>query len=119
MSMSGMSLGNTLQPAQMVDSKGPGAVRVDNKKAAEEMEALFISQLVKAMRSTLPKDGIMGGGRGEDVARTLQNEALGKSMAARGGFGLAQQLLQDLNKMNPQGSDPNNPEQSAGPIGTR
>ena len=117
MSMSGIPIGNTLSPAQMVDPKGSGAARVGNEKAAKEMEALFISQLMKAMRSTLPKDGIMGGGKGEDMARTLQDEALGKSMAERGGLGLAQQLLQGLNQINPQGLSPNNPEQSTGPIG--
>jgi len=99
-------------------AKLPSTKGASNEKAAKEMEALFVSQLMKAMRQTVPKDGLMGGGKGEDVARTLQDEAIGKAMAERGGLGLAEQLLHSLNRINPQGLNLNNPEQSAGPNGT-
>ncbi len=90
----------------------PQAGGVDNETAAREMEALFVSQLMKAMRTTIPEGGALKGGRGEEIARTMQDEAIGKSVAATGGFGLADQILMDLNRISA-----NKPEQMGEPNG--
>ncbi len=94
-------------------SKIPEAGRIDNATAAKEMEALFVSQLVKAMRTTIPSGGALSGGRGEEIAHTMQDEAIGKSVAASGGFGLAKQILIDLNRISA-----NKPEQMGEPNST-
>ncbi|MBI5137088.1 MAG: rod-binding protein [Nitrospirae bacterium] len=91
---------------------------VSNAQAAKEMEALFVTQLIKAMRQTVPESGLMSGGRGEELARTMQDDAMGKAVAAAGGIGLSRQLLQDLDRVNPQAAAADKPEQSPGPNGT-
>ncbi|MBI1809965.1 MAG: chemotaxis protein chel, partial [Gemmatimonadetes bacterium] len=35
------------------------------RKTAKQLEGVFVQQLFKAMRETVPKDGVTGGGSGE------------------------------------------------------
>ncbi|MEC8277894.1 MAG: hypothetical protein VX026_09270, partial [Myxococcota bacterium] len=37
------------------------------KEVAKQFESIFMHQVFKSMRQTLPKDGMMSGGFGEDV----------------------------------------------------
>ncbi|MFQ5508841.1 MAG: rod-binding protein [Leptospirillia bacterium] len=107
LSMPGALPGNRPAHAlQQVAGKAGGVAPgggADNARAAREMEALFVAQLIKAMRSTVPEKGLLSGGRGEEVMQTLQDEALAQSIARRGDFGLAEQVLDTLNRINPQG----------------
>jgi len=97
--------------------------RVDNADAAKQMESLFAFQLLKAMRKTVPEDGLLSGGKGEDIARTLQDEMLADAIAKRGALGLADQLEVGLDRLQPaseQGSAPDwGSEGAPGPNGTR
>lgn len=89
----------------------------DNAEAAGQVESLFAFQLLKAMRKTVPEDGLLSGGKGEDIARTLQDEMLADAIAKRGALGLADQLRAGLDRLQPasgQGS-----EGASGPNGTR
>jgi Rod binding domain-containing protein len=98
---------------------GPGAQRsapVDDAKAAKEVESLFAFQLLKAMRRTVPEDGIMSGGKGEEIAHTLQDEALSKAIAEAGGLGLARHLLPALERA--QGGAPDGSAGGDAPNGT-
>ncbi len=71
----------------------------DNAEAARQIEGLFLGEMLKAMRKSVPESGLMSGGRGEDVMRSFQDEALAQSMAAQGGFGLAAHLLKAMDRM--------------------
>jgi Rod binding domain-containing protein len=73
----------------------------DNATAAREMESLFAFELVKAMRRTVPESGLLSGGRGEEIMRSIQDQALAEAVASRGGLGLAKSLLPALNRMSP------------------
>jgi len=94
-----ISTGMASSPGAALKRGGP-----DNAQAAKEMEALFVTQLVKAMRKTVPESGLMSGGRGEETMRSFQDEALGQAVAERGGLGLAKSLLGSLNRVNPGGA---------------
>jgi len=82
--------------------KGPK----DNATAAREMESLFAFELVKAMRRTVPESGLLSGGRGEEIVRSIQDQAMAEAVAAGGGLGLAEHLLPTLDRVNPEGRTP-------------
>ena len=74
----------------------PMAARAE--KAAKDYESVFISQMLGAMFSGIKSDGIIGGGQGEEMFRSLIINEYGKSIAAQGGFGLADQMKAQLLK---------------------
>ena len=74
----------------------PMAARAE--KAAKDYESVFISQMLGAMFSGIKSDGVTGGGQGEEMFRSLMINEYGKSIAAQGGFGLADQMKAQLLK---------------------
>jgi Rod binding domain-containing protein len=104
----------TLQSAMMATQAGPlkapsatGNVAAASK-SAKEFEGVFISQFLGSMFSGIPTDGPMGGGEGEEMFRSMMVNEYGKSIEARGGFGLAsavtRQLLKHQETAQPQAS---------------
>lgn len=96
------------RPAPAAPAAPAGGDGVDNARAAREMEALFVVQLMKAMRKTVPESGLLTGGRGEEIMRSIQDETLAQAVAARGGMGLAERLEETLARVNP--APPEGPE---------
>ena len=68
------------------------------RKACEELESVFLEQLLKEMRRTVPKDDLFSGGRGEDVFQSMFDQEIAKKMAGRGGIGLAEILVRQLSR---------------------
>jgi flagellar protein FlgJ len=94
----------TLQSAVMATQAAPlrapsatGNVGAANK-SAKEFESVFISQFLGSMFSGIPTDGPMGGGEGEEMFRSMMVNEYGKSIEARGGFGLANSVARQLLK---------------------
>jgi len=91
------------QPASV---RAPGAT--DNKaaatKSAKEFEGVFIAQFLGSMFQGIPTDGPMGGGQGEEMFRSLMVNEYAKSIADKGGFGLADAVSRQLlrNQESPQ-----------------
>ena len=69
------------------------------KKAAQEFEAVFISQMLKPMFESIEIEPPFGGGSGEEVWKGLQVEEYGKAIARAGGIGLADQIFAEILKM--------------------
>jgi Rod binding domain-containing protein len=65
-------------------------------KAAKDFESVFISQFLGSMFSGISTDGPFGGGEGEEMFRSMMINEYGKSMQARGGFGLASAVTKQL-----------------------
>ncbi len=68
------------------------------KKAAQDFEAVFISQMLAPMFEGISTDGPFGGGEGEGMFRSLMIDQYGKQMAAQGGIGLADHVTKALLK---------------------
>lgn len=68
------------------------------RSACRDLEALFIQQLLSAMRRTVPKSGLIDGGRAEEIATSMLDAELSKSMAGAGGLGLAEVLERELSR---------------------
>jgi flagellar protein FlgJ len=54
--------------------------------------------MLKEMRKSIPKSGLLDGGSQQDAYLSLFDEELSKSMAKRGGIGLGKILYQNIMK---------------------
>lgn len=61
-----------------------------------EFEALFIKQMLSAMRKSVQKTGLLDGGMAQDVFEDMLYDEYAKSMAKSAGFGLADTVYLDL-----------------------
>ncbi|RKQ72683.1 rod-binding protein [Oceanibaculum indicum] len=75
---------------------GPGLTVDKARKAAEEFEAVFISEMLKPMFESLPTDGPFGGGPSEGIWRSLLVTEMGKEISRRGGFGIADNVQAEM-----------------------
>jgi Rod binding domain-containing protein len=66
------------------------------RAACAEMESLFISHLLKEMRATVEKSGLIDGGQAEEIFTSLLDVEISKKMSAAGGIGLSAILLEQL-----------------------
>lgn len=71
-----------------------GSIRGDDARleaAADLLESSFFQELFKAMRATVPDDGLTSGGRGEEIFSSLLDQHLAEVSASRseGGVGAA------------------------------
>ncbi|MGB8427457.1 MAG: rod-binding protein, partial [Desulfobacterales bacterium] len=66
------------------------------KKACAEFEALFINQLLKELRATVEKSGLMDGGQAEEVYTGMMDAEIARDLASKGGIGLAAILYRQL-----------------------
>jgi flagellar protein FlgJ len=73
-----------------------GAAKAD--KASKEFESVFIGQFLGSMYADIPTDGVMGGGQGEAMFRSLLIDQYAQSIEKQGGFGLAASVKAELLK---------------------
>ncbi len=73
------------------------------KKAAQDFEAVFISEMLSHMFKGLETDPMFGGGPGEDMFRGMMIQEYGKKMAAGHGIGISDQMQKMLIRMQQQG----------------
>jgi len=74
----------------------PNAKPVDSKKwkAAQDFEAMFIHQMLKSMRNTVPKDEEMSSAR--RIFTEMLDEQIANTASRTGHFGLAQIVYKEL-----------------------
>lgn len=66
-------------------------------QAARDFEAIFVSQVLSAMRKTVPEgEGLFRPSMGERIFRDMLDSELSGSVAQAGGFGLASILYEQL-----------------------
>jgi flagellar protein FlgJ len=76
------------------------------RKVAGQLEGVFVQQLFKAMRDTVPaKDGIVSGGQGEDIFTSLLDEHTAAETPKHWKGGIAETLYRQLQAKNAS-SDP-------------
>jgi len=63
--------------------------QADLKKACSEFESLFLNYMLKAMRETVPKTGLLSGGRAESVYSSMMDMHLSREIAMKRSIGLA------------------------------
>ncbi len=66
------------------------------RKACADFEAVFMSQIFQQMRQTVPHDGLLDGGAGEDMFTSMMDEHVAGSAAARMQNGVGAALYRQL-----------------------
>ena len=64
--------------------------------ACREFESLFVNQLLKEMRKTVGKDGILPESHERSIYQGMFDEEVAKQVAQKGSLGLAEMLFQQL-----------------------
>ena len=68
------------------------------REATVQFEAVFVQQMLAAMRSTIPEGGAIDGGHGEDMWASVLDEHLEQLMAGESRGGLADALYRQLTR---------------------
>lgn len=66
------------------------------KTACQDFEQLFLTQMLQQMRSSIPKDGMLGGGQQEEMFNGMLDQERAKAWSQDGGIGLANLLFQQM-----------------------
>lgn len=93
-----------LAPAGMSPGAAPAESAGDRKlrDAARQLEGLFVQELFKAMRATVPQgEGIVSGGAGEDMFTSLFDQHVAAAAPSRWERGLADALYRQLRGVGP------------------
>ena len=87
------------------------------KELAKQFESIFVNLLIKSMRDTLPKDGLISS-HSLDMYQSLFDEEVANEMSkTKGkGVGLADVLYSQLGRMNQEDSDTEKPQQELKPL---
>ena len=75
------------------------AQRTRIEKTAQSFEASFLSSMFGQMFEGTDVSEPFGGGAGESAFRSFMTDAIGRSMAAHGGIGLARSVTAEMLKM--------------------
>ncbi len=66
------------------------------REAAEEFEAVFISQMLEHMFAGVEPNETFGGGSAENIYKSMMIDEYGKIMAKTGGIGVADHVTRQL-----------------------
>lgn len=77
---------------------GPGALRARREGAAQEFERFFLYQLVREMRKSVPKTGLLGKSQQQDLYEEMFDDFMSGEMARSGQLGIAKLVNQELDK---------------------
>lgn len=64
--------------------------------AAQDFEAVFLTNMMQSMFTDVGEEGPLGGGAGTDAYRSMLADQYGRNIAAAGGVGIAAQVRSEL-----------------------
>ena len=93
------------QPAQGLgagSAAAPGGKTIDRSsklyEQCREFESIFVNMMLKEMRATVDKSGLIDGGQAEDIFSDMLYDEYSKSMTKAAGFGLADAVYVELSR---------------------
>ncbi len=66
------------------------------RRAATELEAVVLTQLLAAMRETVPEGGLFEESSSNEIFRSMLDQELARSTAAKSPFGLADAVMKQF-----------------------
>lgn len=79
-----------------------GGVAIDRAsplyEQCREFESIFVNMMLKAMRGTVEKSGLIDGGQAEDIFSDMLYDEYAKDMSKTAGFGLADAVYVELSR---------------------
>jgi len=98
--MDKMPISNHIRMGEILSSgskTGAGGIDPEKlKKACTEFEALFIQEILKFMRQTIPVSTLSGPGTGKEVYQSLLDQELGKNLAKKGGLRIGEMVYRQM-----------------------
>jgi peptidoglycan hydrolase FlgJ len=81
-----------------MNSRATRPVSPDSKidSACNEMESLFIQNMLKEMRASIPKSGLTSGGKAEEMFTDMLDAEMAKKISASGGIGLSSMVRRQM-----------------------
>ena len=82
-------------------------------KVCQDFESIFVQQLLKEMRKTVPKDGFLPESNEQSIYKSMFDEEIANKIAGQGTLGLAETLFEQIRdkskdkKFQPDGVDLN------------
>jgi len=67
------------------------------ERACAEFESIFITYMLKSMRTAVTEDGLLGNSNESKIIRSMFDENLALGMAKGKGMGLGKMLFENLN----------------------
>ncbi|MCQ8185506.1 rod-binding protein [Parvularcula maris] len=84
------------------------------REAAEGFEAVFLNQFVDTMFSGMKTDGLFGGGNAEKMWQGFLVQHIADAFAARGGIGIADMVMAEINRISELPEDLPSPTETPG-----
>lgn len=83
--------------------KGPakGADAEKLRETCQQFEAIFIQQMLKEMRGTVPEGGLLPRNMGQDYFQEMMDAEVAKAAAIQGHFGIGEALFRQLQPPEP------------------
>lgn len=99
-----MGMGGAMDPGARLQGMAQGALDKTTgdkgndklRESAESFEAQFLSQMMKPVFNTVQTDKLFGGGKGEEMFKSLMVDEYGKMTARAGGVGVADAVMRQL-----------------------
>jgi flagellar protein FlgJ len=66
------------------------------RRSCQQFEAIFIQQLFKGMRATVPAGGLLENDRSIELYQNLMDQQVAETMARKQGLGIGEALLRQL-----------------------
>jgi Rod binding domain-containing protein len=94
-------------PTGKTQVQGTGARVADGSKVdktsplyaqCSDFESIFVKMMVKEMRSSIDKSGLISGGWAEDIFQDMLDDNYSKTISKTAGLGIADQLYKQLSK---------------------
>ena len=87
--------------------------KAELRKAAEDFEAIFIRQMLRVMRSSIPGGGMFGGGTVGEIYGDMMDNSLGDVLSQRGVLGITDMLYRQLvTQLDQQGNETDTQQES-------
>lgn len=65
-------------------------------EACQQFESVFVYQMLKKMRETIPKNELFNGGMGEEVFQGMLDEQTANNLSSGEGMGLAKMIFEQM-----------------------
>lgn len=90
-----LNLATAQQPAQLPEIRKHLAYK-EMREVAEELESVFLNEMLKPMFEGIEASAPFGGGQGESIYRDMQVSEYSKALTQRGGIGIADAVMDQL-----------------------
>jgi len=87
-------------PKALEDKAQPSKDQAEIRKLSEDFESIFLGLVLKSMRDSVQKSGLIDGGNAENIYRSMLDDEYAKQMAAQHHTGLADQIANFLSGQN-------------------